>query len=496
MFQFLDASSQPDDYENPIQYNINSDHILQVNMNTQKQINFHMGVYEVQQKFGWFWKTTSTVQSIGLINSFKDETHRKPKAAIESFEGEDGNIVNKVAPYVTLVFQASNQKITVEREYETLLDAGGNIGGLAEALGFVILMIICCHTDVSYHQRILNDGLHMGRDEIEEDEYNKLKEEEKLLKKNKMLKSKKDKNGNKLAIIPHDGEKSIDGALESGETRKHIDEENGAKKVSYVETDQFGRKQTVTKFYKIDKQKRKYTYCEIFRFRFLCGCCIKKHKERSENFERDLGTVHNIIDIKTMIKNGGNLNVLQNVMLKDYQIKLIPHIQKKEKIDENEKALKLTNQEALDTLKRLKEVSDKVVPGKPVNPILQKKMENLGISEYSKKIDEYILNHLNEEFLDIYGGEVKKEVILEDVNQNEEVGLVNRAKFRNSSQNHSKHDGDQGPEVENLRLKPGKPKRKRRKSKSRSRSKNRMKIKKSHGSQDSEGDNDKKLPRI
>lgn len=62
--QFLDASSDPDDFEKPIKYNINSDSIVKINMETKKEINFHMSTYEVITKSGFFYPFAKTETSI------------------------------------------------------------------------------------------------------------------------------------------------------------------------------------------------------------------------------------------------------------------------------------------------------------------------------------------------------------------------------------------------------------------------------------------------
>jgi hypothetical protein len=48
---------------------------------------------------------------------------------------------------------------SIEIEYETLIDAFGNIGGVSEALVFLLVFIVFFHSDVRYEQRLLNEGL-------------------------------------------------------------------------------------------------------------------------------------------------------------------------------------------------------------------------------------------------------------------------------------------------------------------------------------------------
>ena len=114
-------------------------------------------------------------------------------------------------------------------------------------------------------------------------------------------------------------------------------------------------------------------------------CCIKD-KRRLDKYDRDLESVDRIMDIREMIKNGGNLSVLSNVFLKDYQIKLIPHLDTDDK-DENEKAALLSDQEALDILYKGKRDGN----------------------EYQKAVDAYLIRHIDDDFLHKFGDESKIE---------------------------------------------------------------------------------------
>lgn len=89
---------------------------------------------------------------------FFDSTHRLPGVKATDFQGPNGKETRN-APYGVIVIQASNIRVSVEREYETLIDAFGNIGGAAEAITFIVAILLIFHTDIRYEQRILNDGL-------------------------------------------------------------------------------------------------------------------------------------------------------------------------------------------------------------------------------------------------------------------------------------------------------------------------------------------------
>jgi hypothetical protein len=83
------------------------------------------------------------------------------------------------------------------------------------------------------------------------------------------------------------------------------------------------------------------------------------------------------VDIRAIIKNSGQMDVIKNVFLKDYQIKLIPHLNHDE-TEESEKAKDMTNQEAIDTLIR--------------------RHQSGNIPEAEKTIDKFIMQHLDLKF--------------------------------------------------------------------------------------------------
>lgn len=89
-----------------------------------------------------------------------------------------------------------------------------------------------------------------------------------------------------------------------------------------------------------------------------------------------------------MIQNGANMSVLTNVFLRDYQIKLIPHIKHKDGT-ESERAIELTNEEALDMLKR---------------------SQNYG-TEHQKNIDNYILGKIDKKFVSKYGNGLEESMV-------------------------------------------------------------------------------------
>ena len=157
-FNFLDASVNGVDVDSPLSYNVNSDHFFMINFNKEINTNFFFGNYTVTTKHGIFYPSASTRASVALMKSIQTSTHRQIGAQVEEFRSPTGD-ETKTAPYVKINMLASNAQIEVERTYETLLDAFGNIGGVTQAITFIVLLFIFFHTEIRYEQRILNDGL-------------------------------------------------------------------------------------------------------------------------------------------------------------------------------------------------------------------------------------------------------------------------------------------------------------------------------------------------
>lgn len=88
--------------------------------------------------------------------------------------------------------------------------------------------------------------------------------------------------------------------------------------------------------------------------------------------------VQSRMDITRIIKNSGQIDVLKNVFLKDYQIKLIPHLTHDDS-EESEKAKDLTNEEALDIL-----MSKKVEGANPVDLFILQHIDQKFYAKYNK----------------------------------------------------------------------------------------------------------------
>ena len=101
-----------------------------------------------------------------MADSFQDSTHRKPGYEYSfTYDKDDGPELIR-DPYATIRVQAGAHINTVEIEYETLVDAFGNIGGVSEALVFIMVLFVFYHSDIRYEQKLLNEGLlEMRREE-------------------------------------------------------------------------------------------------------------------------------------------------------------------------------------------------------------------------------------------------------------------------------------------------------------------------------------------
>lgn len=176
-FSFLDASADPDNFDSPISYNINSDYKMRLNMIQTKALDLHFGTFEMVTKYGIFYPTSTSKSSITLQNAFYDSKNRQPGADTDTFTLPSGEERVRNAPYGVIVCQVSNRVVTVEREYETFIDALGNIGGFAETIAYIVAILLIFHTDIRYEQKILNDGL--LREKKSEDDADKKEEQSK-----------------------------------------------------------------------------------------------------------------------------------------------------------------------------------------------------------------------------------------------------------------------------------------------------------------------------
>ena len=95
-----------------------------------------------------------------------------------------------------------------------------------------------------------------------------------------------------------------------------------------------------------DKSDSKFTYREVFCFKL---CCCKKKDKRYKAYLAHMETIRERMDVRSMVTNAGNINVLSNVLLEPYQIKLISQFKTKSD-DETKLAKKISVKQAVDEL--------------------------------------------------------------------------------------------------------------------------------------------------
>lgn len=122
----------------------------------------------------------------------------------------------------------------------------------------------------------------------------------------------------------------------------------------------------------------KYTYCEIFRFKYF-SCCGLKNSSRYGKYERDMGIIQERLDVKRIINSNGQLEILGSTVFEDYQVKLIPYL-KPEMNKQRERISEMTNEEAFSLLQ---------------NEEIQKTEEQV-------RIDNYIRENLDGDFYNEY----------------------------------------------------------------------------------------------
>jgi len=127
---FVDASGDIKNFENPITLNSNTNNVLALNLYAEKIYDFYFGRLQVDTSFGYLWETTSTEISLKLKDKFFDSIHREPSYE-EPFETDTEGVRIIARPYSTMRFFASSERNIINRDFETLLDTFGRIGGIA-----------------------------------------------------------------------------------------------------------------------------------------------------------------------------------------------------------------------------------------------------------------------------------------------------------------------------------------------------------------------------
>lgn len=73
----------------------------------------------------------------------------------------------------------------------------------------------------------------------------------------------------------------------------------------------------------VDIHTEEFGYWEVFRFKLL-PCCCKKSK-RAIQFKQTLKILSERMDMGSMVTNCGNVNLLSNILLEPYQMKIMSH---------------------------------------------------------------------------------------------------------------------------------------------------------------------------
>lgn len=147
-----------------------------------------------------------------------------------------------------------------------------------------------------------------------------------------------------------------------------------------------------------------YNYWEVLCYKYFGFC--KKGSSRYKEYNRDVETMQERLDIRRVISNSGNLNVMANIFLEGYQLKLIPYLNNKSE-DKDVKFGNISNKEALN-----------------------KAQDNMGKSEYQKAVDEYILKHLDKDFMQHYDDEGISNLVDRGKNMSSEMNTINRGSRR------------------------------------------------------------------
>lgn len=92
---------------------------------------------------------------------------------------------------------------------------------------------------------------------------------------------------------------------------------------------------------------KEFGYWEVFQFKLFPCCCSKS--KRAVQFKQILKIVGERLDIGSMVTNCGNVNLLSNVLLEPYQMKIISHF-KRGKKEQTKIARKLPITEAIQEL--------------------------------------------------------------------------------------------------------------------------------------------------
>ena len=281
---YVNADGDLENYDDPILNDINTQTELRINLRAQKFRDFYIRKYEVETTYGYFWEQTSSVDGLNVESTFFEFVERDPTTN-QNFNGPSGT-EQRVDPYYTIRILASNKQLKISRDYELLTDALGNVGGIAEIASLFLLAFICMDRDVRFERFMLNEALL---------------------------------------------ESEIAGPSERG---------------YYIYNPQTGS-------YTRRRFKQKFSYWEIFKFKYIP--CVREKGEgelegrrmtRFEEYEKDMELLQSRLDVTSVIQNNGRMQVLENTIFEDYQLKLVPHL-KPNQDEERERLAGMSSEEAM-----------------------------------------------------------------------------------------------------------------------------------------------------
>lgn len=116
-----------------------------------------------------------------------------------------------------------------------------------------------------------------------------------------------------------------------------------------------------------------YSYFEIFSYKF---CCCNKTSDRYKYYAKHMEIIAERMDIGNIVTNSGNINVLSNVLMEPYQMKIISHFKRNDD-DETILAAKLPIDEAM--------------------KILQTNLREKNGDEIQQRVDQFLVNLMKED---------------------------------------------------------------------------------------------------
>ena len=278
---FIDAGVEVGNYDKPILYTLNSNNQLRANLYSEKIYDYYLGEVVVKTRSGWFDEHLRKESALRLAGNFFDSTWREP-SVFEALDIEDGEDTNEPGPYATARFMVSNQIMTVERDYQNVIDCFSNVGGIASSISTICVFIMFLHNQVTQEQERVNEMLlqNEGQQTNQIKIVDKMDSESRELNQKKVLKTQEEQNEQKTNTL--------------------------------------------------------FSYMEIVCYKYFC---CKRKTQRYKDYVKCCDRIKNRQELKSMLSKNGNLNVLSQVLLDPYQLKLITALQQKseEKLNDAEK---------------------------------------------------------------------------------------------------------------------------------------------------------------